>query len=474
LAVIAEPHERHAMILTQQGKVPWSWIFALAIPAGVAMFIEQCSDVALSFTLKRFSSDPALIVFIGSLNVAFNFLVAPLAALKSDSLWTRLGRRVPFLVAGWSVMALALIATPFAPSLWILALCVLIWQFGMDLGYTGPWTPLYFEVIPKPQRGRSVAIRRAFMMTSRILFNLVFLGKFDDICSMRGVMGKGQMIVRGEHLIYIVAGLLAFACVVGSVVFIRETHPEQAEKPARISPVSFFRKNLFSRDAIPIYLLAFCCVAIKANLGSLQPLLVTEQFGYSKKMLGKIEALAMIPEMCVVLPLVFLLADRVSRLLLFRMGLLIGALHPLVYWMFVKTIAPNQIPSATSIIVFTILAHMSRMAAMVTFEPLLFDFAPRDKFGAIQAQSLFAQGFFTLFIVNGVGLWVKSWSAFFCKPNHYDYMSGYLYMSLAGALACIASLFIFKSSNAAPPCPDKPETSSPTFGKISASCGNQS
>lgn len=450
----------------------------MAAPAGVAMLIEQCSVVALPFTLKRFSADPALIVFITSINIAFNFIVAPLAAWFSDktTAFSRFGKRVPFFVLGWLIMAMALVATPFANSLWVLLVCVFIWQFGMDFGYTGPWAPLYFEVIPQSQRGRAVAIRRGFMMSARIVFNLVLLGKFDDVCSMRsaGAMNAGHMVIRGEHIIYIIAGLMAILCALGAYFIVREKQKSpvglsEGLKPT-IHPVRFLKELLFTRQAIPVYILAFCCVSARGNIGSLQPLLVTEQFGYTKKMLGRIETLAIIPEMLVVLPLMFMLADKLPRLLIFRTGLLICALHPFVYWVFVKYVAVNHVPTPAQIIGFSIVAHMAKMTSMLSFEPLMFDWAPREKYGAVQAIALFAQGVFSFVLVNGVGVWVKGWSAIACAPNHYDYMSGYLYLGAIGSMAFVAAMFFFKSPSSKP-CPTTPDSTT-TTENTSESCGS--
>ena len=41
--------------------------------------------------MRKFTSDPALIMFLGSINIAFNFLVAPYASWKSDRIWTLAG-----------------------------------------------------------------------------------------------------------------------------------------------------------------------------------------------------------------------------------------------------------------------------------------------------------------------------------------------------------------------------------------------
>src|SRR5678815_2909521 len=108
------------MILTRQKHIPWSWVILITATSGVGMLVESVSTTALTFTMRKFTSDPALIAFLGSINIAFNFLVAPYASWKSDRIWTRFGRRKPFMVAGMCILLPALVAAPLAPSLWAL------------------------------------------------------------------------------------------------------------------------------------------------------------------------------------------------------------------------------------------------------------------------------------------------------------------------------------------------------------------
>ncbi len=65
------------MIRTGQERMSWWSVGFMAIPAGVAMFVEMCSLSALTFTMRKFITDPALITFVGSANLACNFLIAP-------------------------------------------------------------------------------------------------------------------------------------------------------------------------------------------------------------------------------------------------------------------------------------------------------------------------------------------------------------------------------------------------------------
>ena len=112
------------VIRTLQKRIHWWAVVLLTSTTSVGVMVEALSAAPLTFTIRKFTADPALISFIGSINLAFSFLVAPYVSWKSDRIWTRWGRRKPFLIGGWSILILALLACPVAPSLWLLILCV--------------------------------------------------------------------------------------------------------------------------------------------------------------------------------------------------------------------------------------------------------------------------------------------------------------------------------------------------------------
>ena len=121
------------MITTQQKRIPWSWAILMAMPYLSVQLVEAISHGALTFSMKKFISDPALLTFIASINIAFNFLVAPFVAWKSDRIWTPLGRRKPFILVGAPFLILFLILTPYAEGmragLFMAFLFILFYQF---------------------------------------------------------------------------------------------------------------------------------------------------------------------------------------------------------------------------------------------------------------------------------------------------------------------------------------------------------
>ncbi len=427
------------MIRTQQQRVPWLWIFLLTTTSSVFSYVDQCTSIALTFTMKKFVSDPALITFLGSLNIAFTFLISPYAAWKSDRIWTRWGRRKVFMIPAWGVLALALIATPLAPSIWILTGVIIVYQVAVDFGYVGPWSPLFYEVVPMHQRGRATVIKRLMIIGAILLFNYVMIGQFDAIYNL-SIKGMGLKIT-GEQLIYFLGAAMVLSVVAHLIFNVKEEKPKTQLPPEKFSPGKYLGAIFGNRQWRMVYMLVFCSVALTTGLAQLNGLLITEQFGYSKDLMGKMTSLAMVLQIVLVMPLVALIADRYDRFRIFQIGLFLSTLHPLVYWLFVAFLAPNHIPSPTAIILFNLANSLVDALAGLALEPLFFDYAPRNQMGTLNAGMLFVKGAMSLVVINGVGLWVKGYSAYFAPAGKYDYMSGYLYIFMIGSLGCAASVY---------------------------------
>lgn len=427
------------MIRTQQARIPWTWVVLITTTTGVFSLVDSVSGPALTFTLKRFTNDPALITFIGAINIAFNFMVAPYTAWKSDRIWTRWGRRRPFLLAGWSVMALALVAAPLSPSLWVLTALVILWQFGMDFGYSGPWSPLFYEVVPMHQRGRAVVIKRLMTVLAQLFFNYVLIGQFDRIYDLD--LGLGSFRVTGEQTIYWVTAGLVGAAVMHLLLNVHETAPRHPPQPERFRPAAYVRETLATRQFVMIYVLMFASVAMNTGLAQLAPLLITEQFGYSKQALGGMATISIVLNLAVVIPLAAVITDRFDRFRIFQAGLVLSTLHPLAYWCFVKFLAPGEAPGVAVIIAFSLANTLFDSVANLALEPYFFDLVPRSKMGTINSGFLFVRGVLSVVITAGVGLWVKYYSQWFGAEGRYDYMSGYLYIFGIGVLGVVASLY---------------------------------
>lgn len=435
------------VIKTLQKSVSWWVVALLTTTTGVQAIVEATSGAPLTFTLKKFIDDPALIAFLGSINLAFSFLVAPFASWKSDRIWTRFGRRKPFLIAGWSLLVLALIACPLAPQLWMLVGAVIVWQFATDFGYGAVWSPLLYEVVPPHQRGRAVVIKRLMSISALVFFNYVLLSQFDAIHSIRLPLW-GLLTLTGEQVIYFTAAALVALAVINIAFNVREIEPPGHSPRESFRLVAFFREVFGSRQWIMIYLLLFCSVSLTAGLGQLAPLLITEQFGYTKKLLGQMQTLQLLINVFVALPIAGLIVDRFDRFRVFQAGLFLTTIHSLVFWIWVKFGTPGGIPAPAVIIAFGLAHAIVDTIAALAIEPYFYDLTPPNKMGTMNSGFLIVSNVLKMCLMTGVGLWVKCYSALFAPAGKFEYLSGYLFIFLVGLGGVAISVFFARERKA--------------------------
>ncbi len=435
------------MIKTLQKSVSWWGVALLMSTTGVQAIVEATSAAPLTFTLKKFIDDPALIAFLGSINLAFSFLVAPFVSWKSDRIWTRFGRRRPFLIAGWSLLVLALIACPLAPTLWILVGVIIVWQFATDFGYGAVWSPLLYEVVPPHQRGRAVVMKKLISLSSLVFFNYVLLSQFDAIHSIELPL-VGAMTLTGEQVIYFVAAALVALAVLNITFNVRETEPAGHSLRESFRLFAFLREVFGSRQWIMIYLLLFCSVSLTASLGQLAPLLITEQFGYTKKLYGQMLTLQLLLSVFVALPIAGLLADRFDRFRVFQVGLVLTTIHSLVFWVWIKFGTPGGIPAPAIIIAFGLAHSIVDTIAALAIEPYFYDLTPPNKMGTMNSGFLIVSNLLRMCLVTAVGFWVKIYSSVFAAPGTYDYLSGYLFIFLLSSVGVAVSIFFARERRA--------------------------
>ena len=434
------------MIRTLQKAVSWWAIALLTTTTGVQSIVEATSGAPLTFTLKKFVDDPALIAFLGSINLAFSFLVAPYVSWKSDRIWTRFGRRKPFIIAGWSVLALALIACPLAPQLWMLVGIIIVWQFATDFGYGAVWSPLLYEVVPPHQRGRAVVIKRLMSTSALVFFNYVLLSQFDSIHQIS--LPIGSFTLTGEQVIYFVAAALVIFAVLNLALNVRETEPAGHSPKESFHIGRYLREVFASRQWIMIYLLLFCSVSLSASLGQLSPLLITEQFGYTKKLLGEMQTWQLLLNVFIALPVAGLIADRFDRFRVFQIGLFLSTVHSLVFWAWVKMGTPDGIPAPAVIIAFGLANAIVDTVAALALEPFFYDLTPPNQMGTMNSGFLIVSNLLKMCLVTGVGLWVKFYSAMFAPAGTFDYLSGYLFIFLVGMGGVAISIFFDRERRA--------------------------
>jgi len=473
------------MIVTQKKRIPWWWVFMMALPPLGNSFVEHCSGAPLTFSMKKFIDQPWLIMLLGSVNVAFNFMVAPFIAYQSDRIWTRFGRRKPFIIFGWIGLVISLIFIPLAPNIWILAVVIVSYQFFEDIAFTGPWAPLYNEVVPVPQRGRAAALNSLMGNFTTLYFNFALIGHFDELRRISldgGLFGWPGVTITGEQLIYWLAAAMVTIMIVHVSLNVKETPVHSPITGERFSLWVFFKSVFGDRQWLMIYVLIFAQVAMHQGLGQLSPLLITEQFGYTKAQMGQLHGWVTILRIAIVIPLAGYFADKIDRVKMFQVTLALATLHHISYWAFIHFIVPCQIPAIKTILdswgliavkqvkeavdaaggaeavataaasvpaiptimAFDVFGSFVNLTGSIALAPLLFDYVPRDRMGTVHAGMSFVRGMIKITVLNGVGLWISCYSWLVMPEGKYDYSSGFLYTTTLGSLGFVASIYFAK------------------------------
>lgn len=89
-------------------------------------------------------------------------IIQPLIGQSSDRIWTRLGRRRPFILGGAILASLALVLMPNSPSVWIAA--GLLWVLDGTINASmQPFRALVADNLPEEQNAQGFAIQSLFI-----------------------------------------------------------------------------------------------------------------------------------------------------------------------------------------------------------------------------------------------------------------------------------------------------------------------
>lgn len=421
-------------IETHRPRAPWNWVGWMTLPWLAGFYAEQSSGAPLTFTLRKFVSDPALIAFISSLNLAFNFIVGAISSYMSDRIWTRWGRRRPFLITGWLGAGATMLFIPLAPNLATLLPTIVLFQFFLDVAK--PYQPLFHEVIPAGQRGRASMIQSMSQNLLAIVFNAVLIARFDR---EYGLEAFGSTFAwNGEQLTYWIGG----AALIGTALFllfaVRETPPPEGIVRERFGPGRFIRDVFGHRRWWWLYLLYVCPIFAGAG-GVFLPLLVTEQLGFGKDQFGWALGVVTAVNIVVFVPLAGFIADRLPRLTVFQVGLAGQALVNLAFFFYLRSPAGQEMSLAT-LIAFLCANNAFVFIIYVLWGPLVYDYIPSSRFGTVSAGFSFIAGLCGFLLTNAAGLWVKGAHALFAAPGEtrIDYSTIYVFQLLAAAGAVLA------------------------------------
>ncbi|HEY8966695.1 MAG TPA: MFS transporter, partial [Candidatus Methylacidiphilales bacterium] len=394
------------MIVTCKKEIPARWIFFAILPWGATAFVGSAAGAAFLFSLKKFVENPAGLTFILSLPGFISIVTAPLVSFASDRIWTRFGRRKPFVVTSWIGLVITLTLMPLMPNFWSLLAVYMLYSLANDLN--SPIDPLKLEIIPPHERGRATGMMSWFQNLAGIVFYFVALGRFDDVRYMWGVP------LYGERAIYWSAALLLAVLLTLITLGIKELDQKSPLRGQKVSPATFVQ-GLLDPELRPLYLLVFSTAAVNAGLGPLGNLLYTDQWGYTKQQLGINIAVGGVLNIFLIGVLTFF-ADKLNRMRAYQTLIFVSLAINVAYFVYVEFVLPDRHPSLVEIIVFGETGCIVGLLMMMVYVPLVYDYVRRNKLGTYVAGAGMVGRLTGLLTLNGVGLFVWGYAALFQPP----------------------------------------------------------
>ncbi len=179
------------------GRLSWSerrFLALLGLPAfGIALAYTVVTTY-LPVLIERLSGPAMTGILIGAEGI-FSILVPLVVGVCSDAVRTRLGQRLPFVLSGAALTALALILLPASGSLLAISLALGLFFVGYFTYYSAYYA-LFPDLVPDAERGRSQG----------------FAATFRSVGLLVALIGGGVLLSLWQPLPYLI-GVLAVTAV---------------------------------------------------------------------------------------------------------------------------------------------------------------------------------------------------------------------------------------------------------------------
>jgi Na+/melibiose symporter-like transporter len=396
------------VIITCKKQVPFRWIAFAILPWASFTFNGGITGVIVLFSLKKFIENPVGLTFVLSLPSFVSLVVQPVVSFLSDRIWTRFGRRKPFISFSLTGIALCLILMPLMPNFWALLGVFMLYSACGD--FNSPMEPLKQEIIPPHERGRATGAMTWCSNLATMTFYFVALGRFDDVTYLHGFP------LRGEEAIYWSAALLLIVMVLLVTLGIHELDQKSALRGQRLSPRNFFG-GLLDRELWPVYMLVVgsACLNFYAGLGPLSNLLYTDQWGYTKQEMGINVAVGGIINLFAI-GVLTVFADKLNRMRAYQTLICLSLAMQVAYYCYINFVLPDKHPTLVEIIVFGETISILAILTGLIYTPLVYDYIRRNKMGTFNAGAQVMARLTTLVTLNGVGLFVWGYAVLFQPP----------------------------------------------------------
>jgi len=208
----------------------------------------QMANMSSIYTYLGAKEDTLSILWLAA--PVTGIIIQPLIGQSSDRLWTRLGRRRPFILGGALLASLALVLMPNSPSVWMAA--GLLWVLDGTINASmQPFRALVADNLPAEQNSQGFAIQSLFIGLGGTIASALpwMMTNWFGIQAEGAGQGHIPMAVRLSFYI----GAVAFLGAVLWTVFKTTEYPPGDAELAEIRARKF-DWTLGLRDILPLVL----------------------------------------------------------------------------------------------------------------------------------------------------------------------------------------------------------------------------
>lgn len=192
-------------------------------------------------------------------------VVQPLIGHYSDRIWTRFGRRRPFLLAGAVLASLSLIVLPHSPYLWMAVGLLWILDAAANMSVQ-PMRTLVGDLLPQHQRPFGFALQTFFIgIASMIASALPWL--LTNLAGVANTAPAGTIPDVVKYAFYTGAGMY-LSCVIWTVITTKESErlPENAlPSPVHDTPLRSYKVRSAGLRWLVIGLCALVLLAVLSD-----------------------------------------------------------------------------------------------------------------------------------------------------------------------------------------------------------------
>ena len=225
--------------------MPWAASFLLAGGNFVIGAVAPLYDSYVPPLLQRHLGSSSMIGAAMGIDNVLALCLVPVVGTLSDATRTRLGRRVPFLLAALPVTAVALAAIPFADRHGLLALLLAMIVVDVALAvWRAPFLALLAELVPSIHRPRTEGI----------------LGVAMCLGAMLVLGGARSLSARHPELPFVLAAALVIGVWLVYVMALREPpHPvEEVRRATMVSPLRSLGETFTAGEGKAVRFFAAC------------------------------------------------------------------------------------------------------------------------------------------------------------------------------------------------------------------------